>query len=76
MRKVVLASIWILLYMQVYDVDSPPTLSGAGHQWTVRINIDYIKWLSLAKPTLKVAHAGGDHSLVARINKCEWTISS
>ena len=40
----------------------------------VRTNTDYIQWLSLVKPTLKVAPVGGDCSLVARTNKCGWAI--
>ena len=37
---------------------------------TVPTNIGYIQWLSLATPTLKVALAGRNPSLVARTSKC------
>ena len=30
------------------------------------------QWLSLAKPVLKVAPAGGNRTLVANISKCGW----
>ena len=43
---------------------SPPTLIGTCHQWTIPSGIGYIWWLSLAKPTLKVALASRNHSLV------------
>ena len=33
-------------------------------------NIGCNQWLSLAKPTLKVAHAGRNRSLVAHTSKC------
>ena len=55
--------------------NSPLTLTGAGHQWTVPINIGYIQWLSLATLTLKVAPAGRCHSLFAQTNKCGHAIS-
>jgi hypothetical protein len=48
---------------------SLPTLTSVGHQWTVCINTDYIQWLSLAKRTLKTAHAEKNYSLVARTIK-------
>ena len=45
---------------------SLPTLIGAaGHQWMIPTNIGYSQWLSLAKPTLKVALAGRCRSLLA-----------
>ena len=43
------------IYLATY---SPPTLTGAGHQWTFPINTGYIQWLSLAKSTLNVGHVG------------------
>ena len=36
---------------------------------------DYIEWLSLVKPILKVVRAGKNCSLVARTSKCGWAIS-
>ena len=54
---------------------SPPTHTGAGHQWTVSTNIGCNQWLSLAEPTLKMAPAGRNHSPVAHTNMCGWTIS-
>ena len=56
-------------------VNSPPTLTGAGHQWTVNTNTSCNQWLSLAKPVLKVAHASRHRSLVLRTSKCMWAIS-
>ena len=53
---------------------SPPTLNGAGHQFTVSIDVGYVQWLSLAKPTLKVAPAGRNHSSVACNTKCGLAI--
>ena len=54
--------------------NSPPTLIGAGHQWTVPTNTNYIHWLTLTKSTLKVALAGSNRTLAARISKCGWAI--
>ena len=48
----------------------PPTLTGAGHQWTVSTNTGCTQWLSLAKPALKVAPTGRNRSLVACTSKC------
>ena len=56
--------------------NSPPTLTSAGHQWTVSTSTGCNQWSSLARPTLKVAPAGRNCSLVARTNKCGWAISS
>ena len=55
--------------------NSLPTLTGAGHQWTVSTNIGCIQWLSLAQPALKVALAGRNPSPVARTSKCGWAIT-
>ena len=38
--------------------NSPPTLTGAGHQRTVSTNIGCDWWLSLAKTLLKVVLVG------------------
>ena len=46
-----------------------------GHQWMVSTNTSYNKWLSLAKPCLKVPHVGRNRSLVARTSKCGWAIT-
>ena len=40
----------------------------------VSSNTCYIQWLSVAKPTLKVAPAGRNHSSVALTNKCRQAI--
>ena len=48
---------------------SPPKLISAGHQWTMSTNVDYIQWLSLAKPTLKVAYVGTNCSMMVCTNK-------
>jgi hypothetical protein len=55
-------------------VNSPPTLTGVGHQWTVSTSIGCKQWLSPAKPTLKVPHVGRNRSLVVRTSKCGWAI--
>jgi hypothetical protein len=55
-------------------VNSPPTLTGVGHQWTVSTSIGCNQWLSPAKPTLKVPHVGRNRSLVVRTSKCGWAI--
>ena len=57
--------------------NSPPTHTGAGHQQTLSTwsNIGCNQWFSLAKPTLKVAPAGRNRSLVARTNMCGCAIS-
>ena len=49
--------------------NSPPTLTGVGHQRTVSTDIGCNQWLSLAKPPLKVGLAGRNRSLVARTSK-------
>ena len=56
--------------------NSPPTLTGAGHQRTVSTSIGCSQWLCVAKTILKVALAGRNCSLVARTSKCGWAISS
>ena len=60
--------------MLVYN-NSPPTLSGVGHQRTVSTSAACNQWLSLAKTLLKVALAGTNRSLVTRTSKCEWAIT-
>ena len=55
--------------------NSPPTLTGVGHQCTVCTNTGCNRWLSLAKPTLKVAHAGRNRSLMTRTSMCGRAIS-
>ena len=55
--------------------NSPPTLTGVGHQWMESTNIGCNQWLSLAKIALKVPHAGRNRSLVARTNKFGECIS-
>ena len=47
----------------------------AGHQWTASTSTGCNRWLSLAKPTLKVALLNTNRSPVARTNKCGWAIS-
>ena len=41
----------------------------------MKTNFGCNRWLSLAKPALKVAHVGTHRSSVARTSKCEWAIS-
>ena len=59
----------------LHATNSPPTVTGAGHHWTVSTNIGCNQWLSLAKTLLKVTLAGRNRSMVARTNKCGWAIS-
>ena len=56
-------------------LNSPPTLTSAGHQRTVSTSSGCNQWLSLAKPLLKVALAGRNRSLVTQTSKCGWAIS-
>ena len=69
---------WLFLnVMEVYwwlDCYSPPRLTGVGHQWMVSTSIGCNQWLSRAKPSLKVAHASRNRSLVAHTSKCRWAI--
>ena len=61
--------------MTIYSASySPPTLTSAGHQQTVSMNIGCNQWLSLAKTLLKVALAGRNRSMVAHTSKCGWAI--
>ena len=55
--------------------NSPPTFIGPDHQWTILTNTSYIQWLSLAKQTLKLAHASMNPSLVACTCKCGWALN-
>ena len=48
----------------LFLICSPPTHTGAGHQWMVSTNTDCNQWLSVAEPGLKVARAGRNRSLV------------
>ena len=50
--------------------NSPPTLTGAGHQRTVSTNTSCNQWLLLAKTLLKVALYGRNRSMVAHTSKC------
>ena len=54
--------------------NSPPTLTGVGHQRTVSTDIGCNQWLSLAKSPLKVGLAGRNRSLVARTSKWGFAI--
>ena len=53
-----------------------PHLLVPSHQRTVSTSKGCNQWLSLAKPLLKVALAGGNRSLLACTSKCEWGIST
>jgi hypothetical protein len=52
-----------------------PTRVGVGHQRMESTSIGCNQWLSLAKITLKVPHAGRNRSLVANTNRCGEGIS-
>ena len=41
--------------------NSPPTLTGVGHQWTMSTSTSCNQWFSRAKSTLKVAPTGRNH---------------
>ena len=58
----------------IEESNSPPTLTGVGHQWTVSTSTGCNQWLSLVKSTLKVLPAGRNLSLAACTNKCGWVI--
>jgi hypothetical protein len=64
------------LWYEGCKANSPPTLTGVGHQWTVSPSASCNQWLSLAKPCLKVLPAGRNRSLVARTSKCGWAIKN
>ena len=51
------------------ETNSPPTLTGAGHQRTLNTNIGCNQWLSLAKTLLKMTLDGRNRSLVAYTSK-------
>ena len=67
-----LASIFIFMFGKAY---SPPTHTGAHHPRTVSTNTGCNKWLSLAEPSLKVALADRNQSLVACTNMCVCAIN-
>ena len=56
-------------------VTNPPTLTGAGHQWTVSINTGCNQWFSLAKLTLKVVRVGRNRSPVVHTSKRGCAVS-
>ena len=45
-----------------HETNSPPTLTGVGHQWTVSISTGCDQWFSLARLILKMAHVGRNRS--------------
>ena len=61
--------------MKLIPSNSPPTRTCADHQWTVSINTSCNQWLSLAKPTLKMAPAGRNCSLMTCTSKCGWAVN-
>ena len=55
--------------------NSPPTLTGAGHQWTTPTSRGHFQsWFSQWEP-LVATHIGTHHSLVTHTSKCGWAIS-
>ena len=49
--------------------NTPPTLTGVGHQWTVSTNTGCNQWFSLTKSNLKVTFAGRNRSMMANTSK-------
>ena len=63
------------MFLYSCKIYSPPTLTSVGHRWTASTNTQLQRWLSLAKPTLKVAPPNRNRSPVAPTSKCGWAIN-
>jgi hypothetical protein len=64
----------LMILILSHETNSPPTLVGVGHQWTVSTSTTYNQWFLLAKSALTMSLVGRNRSLVADTNLCGWAL--
>lgn len=61
--------------LDMVEITSPLTLTGAGHPWTVSTKNGYIQWLLLDKSILKIPPPDDkNRALVVCTSKRGWAI--